>query len=224
MARINLLPWRDAERKRRQQEFGVAAGAAVGLALLLALATHFHVEGLIEAQQGRNQFLQTEIAALDVKIKKIKDVETTKASLIARMNIIQQLQESRPEVVHLFDELVVTIPDGVYLTRVEQTGRSVIVEGQAQSNARVSALMRNIEASAWVGSPSLQLIENKDQTGTGLSRFRLRFDQSPGSSTEETAATGVGVKPTAGKSKPAAAAPAKPKAAPAKAQTPQKPT
>jgi type IV pilus assembly protein PilN len=187
MARINLLPWREAERKRRQQDFAVAAGASVGVALLLALATHFHVEGMIEAQQGRNQFLQTEIAALDVKIKKIKDLETTKASLIARMNIIQQLQQSRPEVVHLFDELVATVPDGVYLTRIEQTGRFVIVEGQAQSNARVSALMRNIEASAWVGNPSLQLIENKDQTGTGLSRFRLRFEQRQGPSTEVAA-------------------------------------
>jgi type IV pilus assembly protein PilN len=217
MARINLLPWREAERKRRQQDFGVAAGVSLGVALLLALATHLHVEGMIEAQQGRNQFLQTEIAALDVKIKKIKDLETTKASLIARMNIIQQLQESRPEVVHLFDELVVTIPDGVYLTRVEQTGRSVIVDGQAQSNARVSALMRNIEASPWVGSPSLQLIENKDQTGTGLSRFRLRFDQRQGLSTEGTVTPGAGVKPTGGQNKPTGVAPAKP-------STPQKPT
>jgi type IV pilus assembly protein PilN len=224
MARINLLPWREAERKRRQQEFAVAAGGCAGIALLLAAATHLHVEGMIEGQQGRNQFLQTEIAALDLKIKKIKDLETTKAGLIARMNIIQQLQESRPEVVHLFDELVVTIPDGVYLTRVEQTGRSVIVDGQAQSNARVSALMRNIEASPWVGSPSLQLIENKDQTGTGLSRFRLRFDQRPGSSTEETLTSGAGVKPTAGKNKPAGAAPAKPKAVPATPKTQQKPT
>ncbi|HSQ06765.1 MAG TPA: PilN domain-containing protein [Chromatiaceae bacterium] len=195
MARINLLPWREAERKRRQQEFAVAAGFSLGVAVLLALATHWHVEGLIEAQRGRNQFLQTEIAALDVKIKKIKDLETTKANLIARMNIIQQLQESRPGVVHLFDELVVTIPDGVYLTRVEQSGRSVIVDGQAQSNARVSALMRNIEASAWIGSPSLQLIENKDQTGTGLSRFRLRFDQRQGPSAEVSAPAGAQVKP-----------------------------
>jgi type IV pilus assembly protein PilN len=210
MARINLLPWREAERKRRRQEFAVAAGAAVGVAVLLALATHFHVEGLIEAQQGRNQFLQTEIAALDVKIKKIKDLETTKANLIARMNIIQQLQESRPEVVHLFDELVVTIPDGVYLTRVEQSGRSVIVDGQAQSNARVSALMRNIEASAWVGNPSLQLIENKDQTGTGLSRFRLRFEQLQGPPAEVSAPAGAQVKPAG--------------AAPTQPTKPQKPT
>ena len=127
------------------------------------------------------------------------------------MNIIQQLQESRPEVVHLFDELVVTIPDGVYLTRAEQNGRSVIVEGQAQSNARVSALMRNIEASPWIGNPSLQLIENKDQTGTGLSRFRLRFDQRQDPRPPRDAATGgAGVKPPAGQPKPADPAPANP--------------
>ena len=196
MARINLLPWREAERKRRQREFAGAAVAALAAAALLALAVHFQMEAAIAAQQGRNQYLQTQIAALDVQIKKIQDLEATKANLIARMNVIQSLQKSRPEVVHLFDELVLTVPDGIFLTKVEQSGKSVIVEGQAQSNARVSSFMRNIEASAWVGDPTLQLIENKDQTGTGLSRFRLRFEQRQvGAEGEDGTAQAPGGKP-----------------------------
>lgn len=177
MARINLLPWREAERKRRLQDFAGAAGTALAVTALIGLGIHFQIEGMITNQQDRNRYLETEIAALDRQIKKIQDLDATKASLIARMNIIQALQESRPEVVHLFDELVVAIPDGIYLTKVEQKGKSVTLEGRAQSNARVSSFMRNIEASAWVGNPSLELIENKDQTGGRSSRFRLRFDQ-----------------------------------------------
>jgi type IV pilus assembly protein PilN len=188
MARINLLPWREAERKRRLQEFAVAAGAAFALAALLGLGVHFQVESMIAGQKERNRYLEGEIASLDVQIKKIKDLEVTKSKLIARMGIIQQLQQSRPEVVHLFDELVVSMPDGIYLTKVDQNGKVVTVEGQAQSNARVSSFMRNIEASAWVGNPTLQLIENKDQAGVGSSRFRLRFEQRQAA--DEAAKTG----------------------------------
>jgi type IV pilus assembly protein PilN len=206
MARINLLPWREAERKRRQRDFAGAVVAALAAAVLLALAVHFQMEATIAAQQGRNQYLQTQIAALDVQIKRIQELEATKANLIARMNVIQSLQKSRPEVVHLFDELVITVPEGIFLTKVEQSGKSVIVEGQAQSNARVSSFMRNIEASAWVGNPALQLIENKDQTGTGLSRFRLRFDQRQlGAEGDAGAANSPGGKPAV---KPKAATPA----------------
>jgi type IV pilus assembly protein PilN len=104
------------------------------------------------------------------------------------MNVIQQLQESRPEVVHLFDEVVRAIPEGVYLTRLTQSGGQVVVEGRAQSNARVSAFMRNIQASAWIDNPDLLLIENKDQTGTGLSHFRLGFAQRRMESDDDQAA------------------------------------
>lgn len=177
MAKINLLPWRDAERRRRQREFAIAAGLAVGLVVLAGLGVRFYVEGMIDAQNARNALLQQEIAQLNRKIKEIDKLEETKAGLLARMNVIQQLQESRPEIVHLFDELVASIPDGVFVTRVSQTGNQVEVEGRAQSNARVSAFMRNIQASAWIGNPQLLVIENKDQTGTGLSHFRLGFTQ-----------------------------------------------
>jgi len=177
MARINLLPWREARRKRRQREFAVAGAVALGLTALAALLVHVQIETSIAAQQSRNQFLSEQIRQLDSQIKEIETLEETKAGLLARMNIIQQLQQSRPEVVRLFDELVTSTPEGVFLTKVEQSGRNVVVEGRAQSNARVSAFMRNVEGSAWIGGPKLLLIENKDKTGTGLSHFRLSFDQ-----------------------------------------------
>jgi type IV pilus assembly protein PilN len=222
MARINLLPWREAERKRRQREFAGITGAALAGTALLALAVHFQMESVIAAQQGRNQYLQSQIAALDVQIKKIDELEATKANLLSRMNIIQRLQESRPEVVHLFDELVKTIPEGTFLTKVDQTGSTITVEGQAQSNARVSSFMRNIEASEWLTRPSLQLIENKDQTGAAMSRFRLRFDQRQLASDEEAPATDKKAGGKGGKAAKSGKA-AKP-AKPGKTQKTQKPT
>jgi type IV pilus assembly protein PilN len=177
MARINLLPWRDQERRRRQRNFFMATGAAVVLVLLVGLGVRMQFESMIAAQQSRNQLLTQQIAQLDQRIRKIQLLEETKADLLARMNVIQQLQESRPEVVHLFDELVQAIPDGVFLTGVTQQGSRIEVEGRAQSNARVSAFMRNINASAWINDAVLLVIENKDQTGTGFSHFRLSFQQ-----------------------------------------------
>lgn len=177
MARINLLPWRDDARRQRQRIFFVSIAAAVGFVLLIGFGVRMQFESMIDAQQARNELLQQEIHKLDVRIKKIEQLEQTKADLIARMNVIQQLQESRPEIVHLFDELVISIPDGVFLTGVTQSGNRVEVEGRAQSNARVSAFMRNINASAWINDPQLLVIENKDQTGTGFSHFRLSFTQ-----------------------------------------------
>ncbi|MEY6431556.1 PilN domain-containing protein [Thioalkalicoccus limnaeus] len=177
MPRINLLPWREERRKRHQREFLTGIGAAVATVLLLGVLSHLQIDHMIGNQASRNSLLDQEIARLNRQIREIEELEDTKTRLLARMEIIQQLQRSRPEVVHLFDELVNTIPDGVQLTTVEQSGRGVIVEGRAQSNARVSAFMRQIEDATWVGNPILLLIENKEQTGDGLSRFRLRFEQ-----------------------------------------------
>jgi type IV pilus assembly protein PilN len=157
--------------------FFFAIGAAVAVVLLAGIGVRLQFESMIGAQQSRNQLLQQEIARLDLRIKKIAQLEQTKADLLARMNVIQQLQESRPEVVHLFDELVMALPEDVFLTAVNQQGNRVEVEGRAQSNARVSAFMRNINASAWINDPQLLVIENKDQTGTGFSHFRLSFTQ-----------------------------------------------
>lgn len=192
MARINLLPWREAERKRRQKEFGVIAVSMLLLTLIVGGMVHWQIAEQIDHQRARNTFLQGEIAVLNRRIKEIRDLEDTKANLLARMEIIQQLQQSRPEVVHLFDELVNAIPDGVVLTNVKQTGRSIVLEGRAQSNARVSAFMRNIEGSQWIGDPLLLLIEQKEKTGTGLNHFRLRFEQQrPKPADDEEAAAPV---------------------------------
>jgi type IV pilus assembly protein PilN len=177
VARINLLPWRDAERRRRQRTFFLAMGTALAAVLLAGVGVRMQFESMIDAQESRNRLLEEEISNLNLRIKKIEQLEATKADLLARMNVIQQLQESRPEVVHLFDELVASIPDGVFLTGITQQGNRVEVEGRAQSNARVSAFMRNINASAWISNAQLLVIENKDQTGTGFSHFRLSFTQ-----------------------------------------------
>ena len=178
MARINLLPWREAERKRRQREFAMILATGLAATLLSGFGAHLHIERLISIQQARNALLQTEIGEFNEQIKVIQDLEKTKANLLARMKVIQHLQQSRPEVVHLFDELVTATPEGVYLTKLDQTGRAVVVEGRARSDAGVSAFMRNIEASKWVENPRLLLIERKDQTSTGFRIFRLEFSQS----------------------------------------------
>jgi type IV pilus assembly protein PilN len=177
MARINLLPWRDLERQRRQRDFFIIMGVAVGIVLIIGVVVQIQFSRAIEGQNSRNSLLAKEIRQLDEKIKKIKELEARKRDLLARMEIIQQLQQSRPEIVHLFDELVRTIPEGVFLVDLRQTGNVIELQGRAQSNARVSAFMRNIENSDWIAKPQLLLIENKDQTGTGLSHFRLSFRQ-----------------------------------------------
>ncbi len=177
MTRINLLPWRENQRKKQQREFLFMLGGGVVFALLLMLGSHLWIADTIENQVQRNRLLDREIAALDKKIAEIKDLEKTKSRLLARMEVIQQLQSSRPQIVHLFDEMVSTLPEGLFLTQVKQSGAALAMEGRAQSNARVSAYMRNIDASDWLSRPRLKLIEHKDTTGTGLSHFSLGATQ-----------------------------------------------
>ncbi|MBV2138381.1 MAG: PilN domain-containing protein [Candidatus Thiodiazotropha sp. (ex Ctena orbiculata)] len=177
MARINLLPWREAERKERQKEFGLMVLAGALLAAFVVFGVHQLIQSQIVAQNARNDFLQKEIKAVEKEIREIKDLDKTKQNLLARMNIIQELQSSRPQIVHLFDEVVTTLPDGVFLDKVEQKGSIVTFTGQAQSNARVSSMMRNIDDSEWLERPALVFIESKEKTGTGYSNFELRVKQ-----------------------------------------------
>ena len=143
---------------------------------------------LIDNQNQRNQFLDREIAELDKKIAKIKDLEKTKTALLARMDIIQQLQRSRPQSVHLMDQLVYTLPDGVYLNKISQVGEALTLNGVAQSNARVSAYMRNIDNSEWMAQPKLDVIETKDGERRRTAEFVLRASQAvPKPATEDTA-------------------------------------
>lgn len=177
MAHINLLPWREELRKKKQQEFAVTAGLSAVAGALLVLLTHMQFDGMINRQNERNQFLETEIAGLDEKIEKIKELEKTKTALLARMDIIQQLQRSRPQSVHLMDELVHTLPDGVYLQTIAQKDHALTLTGVAQSNARVSAYMRNIDGSHWIGDPKLDVIETKDDKTRRNAEFVLRAKQ-----------------------------------------------
>jgi type IV pilus assembly protein PilN len=171
MTRINLLPWRELLRKEREREFYTIAGGAAFIMGLVIIYIHFHMVGVIETQNGRNAFLEKEIAEVESQITDIKRLESEKSQLLARMKVIEELQGQRPQMVHLFDEVVKALPDGVFLTNIKQTGSSVAIEGVAQSNARVSAFMRNIDASHWLAEPKLNVIEaltGKDnQAGDG---------------------------------------------------------
>lgn len=161
MAKINLLPWRLERRKQRQKEFYTMLGATAFAALLIAFGVVKYFDALIENQNGRNTYLKNEIAQLDIKIKEIEELDKKKAGLLARKQVIEQLQASRSQMVHLFDELVRTIPDGVRLASIKQNGQVLTLEGVTQSNARVSSYMRALERSGWMSSPDLSIIEAK---------------------------------------------------------------
>lgn len=177
MPRINLLPWREELRRQRRTEYLSILGACALAAAGVWFAIHMYFNALIEQQQRRNSFLTAEIKLLDKKIAEIKALEKEKENLIARMKAIETLQTSRPIVVHLFDELVSTLPDGVYLTSINQSGENVTVKGVAQSNARVSNYMRNVEASEWERDPKLSIIQSKSQDGKRTAEFTLTFKQ-----------------------------------------------
>jgi len=173
MAKVNLLPWRSERRKVRQQEFYyLLAGAAVS-ALVLGLLAMFYYSEQIDGQNKRNAYLTDQITQLDAKIAEIKALDAKKDKLLRRKEVIEQLQANRSQMVHLFDELVRTIPDGVRLTSVKQDGDKLTLEGQSQSNARVSAYMRNIEASGWMTNPDLSVIEAKGDDKTLPYQFNL---------------------------------------------------
>lgn len=177
MAKINLLPWREERRKEKQKEFGMlVAVIAIAAAGIWGMVHVYHSQ-LVEYHQTRNQYLQNEIARLDKKIEEIKELQREKERLLARMRAIEQLQGNRPLIVRVFDELVRTLPEGVSLLNVTQKGTSFTVNGVAQSNARVSNFMRNLETSEWLKTPQLDVIQAKDEEGQRISNFTLRFTQ-----------------------------------------------
>jgi type IV pilus assembly protein PilN len=163
MARINLLPWRAERRKLRQKEFMTMLGLAAAAALLLSFLIVMYYNGQIEGQQNRNQYLRDQIVLVDQQILEIEELDKKKANLLARKQVIEQLQASRSQMVHLFDELVRTIPEGVRLNSIKQNGQTLTLDGLAQSNARVSSYMRNLEESGWMTSPDLSIIEAKGE-------------------------------------------------------------
>jgi len=177
MPRINLLPWRDEQRKERKLRFLVwLGGAAIG-ACLTAFVGYLLMDSMVSAQETRNSTLKGEIAELDKQIEKINSLEADKARFIARMDVIEKLQRSRPEIVHIFDEIAKQLPDGVYLTAITQNGNRLKFEGVAQSSTRVSAFMRNIDNSSYLKNPELEVVRTEKSATTGAS-FVLYADQS----------------------------------------------
>lgn len=177
MARINLRPWREDLRKQKQQEFGTLVGVFVFVAAVIVGMVHMYNSQRIDQQLARNRFMEDQIALLDKKIKEISQLEKEKQRLLDRMRAIEQLQTNRPLIVRFFDELVNSLPEGVSVRKLAQSGTNITIEGVAQSNARVSSFMRNLEASQWLANPQLDIIQATDESGTRVSNFTLRFAQ-----------------------------------------------
>lgn len=178
MARINLLPWREELRQERQKQFYIALGASALGAGLVFLAVVMFYNGRIDNQEDRNQFLETEIRKLDRQIERIAELEQTRDRLLARKEVIERLQKNRTLMVHLFDQLVRTVPTGIRLTSVQQQGNDLIINGMTQSNARVSTYLRNLEASPWFHDHDLRIVEVKSEERNEQpdpeSRYRFR--------------------------------------------------
>ena len=194
MIHINLLPWREQARKAKRQQFLTTLGLSVLAMAIVLFGWRTFVDARVDYQQSRNDFLRSEIAEIEKKLKEIEALDKTKASILARMEVIQNLQAGRPEAVHLMDELVDVVPSGVYLTQMKQSGRLVTLNGQAESNARVSALMRNTEASDWLEQPQLQIVQNKSaDKAAGMNDFSLVVKQKRPKQAEVTEAQEQGV-------------------------------
>lgn len=175
MARINLLPHREERRKLARQHFFVIGGGTAVLGALVVVAMHGFYAAKIDTQAERNRFLKSEIAKLDKEIAEINKLKDEINALLARKAVIETLQADRAQTVHLLDELVRQMPEGVYLKSVAQKGRNVNVVGYAQSNARVSTLMRNIESSPWLTHPGLVEVKAANVEKRRVSEFNLNF-------------------------------------------------
>lgn len=177
MAKINLLPWREELRAEKTRQFVTMLGLSALMMSAIVLLVHVTIAGQISHQESRNEILNKEIKKLDLALKEIKDLENTKQELLSRMEVIQSLQQRRPQVVHLFDEFVRTVPEGIYLTSITQRGKALTINGVAESNGRVSAYMRNIDSSEWMSTPKLSVIATKKGT-LRSSNFVLTTSQS----------------------------------------------
>jgi len=177
MAHINLLPWREEQRQEQTRQFATITGLSLALTGAIMFLIHITFANQIDHQNTRNKMLQNEIATLDASLKQIESLEDTKEQLLARMDVIQSLQQRRPQIVHLFDDFVRTVPEGLFLTSIKQDGEQLTIKGVAESNGRVSAYMRNIDTSAWMSTPKLKVIETKKGT-LRSSNFTLITSQS----------------------------------------------
>ena len=178
MSRINLLPWREERRAELQKQFYTALALVAIVAGLVWYAMHLYHKDLIAVDRYRINYVEEQIVAVDEKIQEIQQLEKEKASLLSRMRTIEQLQGNRPLIVRFFDELITSLPEGVSVTRVAQTGNNITIDGLAQSNARVSSFMRNLESSDWLTNPDLKIIQQSGTAGDRrVNSFKLTFTQ-----------------------------------------------
>ncbi|HEX8979583.1 MAG TPA: PilN domain-containing protein [Parasulfuritortus sp.] len=188
--RINLLPHREQKRALQQKALVAMLASAALTGLAVVVIGHFMISGMQDRQERRNQFLKQEIAKLDAQIKEIAQLKEKTNALLARKQVVEALQVNRTETVHLFDELARQLPDGMYLKSMKQTGNKLTLSGYAQSSARVSALMRNIENSKWLSEPHLIEVQAADQDKQRVNSFILEAKQVvPDSQTPETGVT-----------------------------------
>ncbi|WP_315808249.1 type 4a pilus biogenesis protein PilN [Pseudomonas sp. C9-3] len=196
MARINLLPWREQLREERKQRFLVILGAVLLASGALIFLGDQYFNSAIENQSARNDFLRKEIAVLDARIKEISELKTRRQQLLERMKIIQDLQGNRPIIGRVFDQLVRTLPDGVFFTELKMSGKSIFIAGAAESNNRVSNLMRNLDASEWLTSPNLTEVKAVTQGALDQANvFQLTVQQTqPGGEEQNKTSAAQGAK------------------------------
>ncbi len=179
MAKINLLPWREERRKVQQRQFNGMLGLALVAGLVLSGLVYLYYSGQVKGQTQRNDLLRQEIAAVELKIKEIEELDKRKEGLLARKRVIEELQGKRYEMVNLFTELAKTIADGAQITTIQQSGASLTIQGRAQSNARVSSYMKNIMTSPVVSAPDLTVIEARGSDRSLPYEFVLRATIKP---------------------------------------------
>jgi type IV pilus assembly protein PilN len=186
ITQINLLPWREEKRQDAKKTFLTTLAITAVLAAVIVVLIHVQMQSKIDYQLSRNRFMSNEIVKVDEEIREISELKKVRRSLIERMEVIQDLQGSRPSIVHLFSEIVSTVPNGVFLKSLSQTGGNLLVKGEAESNARVSTYMRNLSSSEWLKDPNLTVIEIEDKKVNRISTFTLPVQQtSPNATGEE---------------------------------------
>jgi type IV pilus assembly protein PilN len=192
MANINLLPWREAQRSERNKTTLVVCAAMWAVACLIVLAGKVFMDSRIDHQVARNAFVQSEIESLSKVIREIEDLKDKRDALLSRMEVIQNLQKNRAQIVHVFDDLVSKIPNGVYYDTITKSQNSFGIQGKAQSNGRVSALMRSLDASDWFSNPTLKVVNVIDQNGASVSQFDILVkEQRRGESADANASDAV---------------------------------
>jgi type IV pilus assembly protein PilN len=200
MMRINLLPHREIRRKLQQQQFFIALGIFIAIGIAIVGFVHYTLDQQFEEQKSRNQYLTEEIEKVDKQIAEINKVKEQTAALLARKNVVETLQANRSEVVHLLDQLVRQLPDGVYLKGIKQTGQRVAITGYTQSQARVSTLMRNLESSPNLESPGLVEIKATQVGNQRLNEFTMNISVTRQQPADDTKKGGKPApKPAAGK-------------------------